>query len=45
MKTSVPNVTYVSMFEFLMQELELRMEVNHLMAIIEYVSDLRSQSD
>ena len=45
MKTNIPKVTYVTMFEFLVQELELRMEINHLMAILEYISEFNAQSD
>jgi hypothetical protein len=45
MKTNIPNVTYITMFEFLLQELEMRMEINHLMAILEFLTEYNAQSD
>jgi hypothetical protein len=31
------------MFEFLLQELELRMEINHLMSLIEFLTDFNAE--
>ena len=45
MKTNIPNVTYITMFEFLLQELELKMEINHLMTILEFVTEYNAQSN
>jgi hypothetical protein len=45
MKTNIPNVTYITMFEFLLQEIELKMEINHLMSIMEFVSDYNAKSN
>ena len=35
-KTNIPNVQYINMFEFLLKELELRIELEHLMSIFEW---------
>jgi hypothetical protein len=45
MKTSIPNVTYITMYEFLLQELEIRMEINHLAQVLEFISDYNAQSN
>ena len=37
LKTNIKNVTYINLFEFLFRELELRIELDHLMTIIEFV--------
>jgi hypothetical protein len=38
-------VTYITMYEFLLQELEVKMEINHLMDILEFVQDFNLQSN
>jgi len=38
MKTNIPNVTYITLFEFLVKELELKVELEHMNAMIEYGS-------
>lgn len=35
-RTDIPNVQYVNWLEFLVKELELRIELEHLMSIIEF---------
>lgn len=37
LKTNIENVTYINLFEFLFRELDLRIELDHLMTIIEFV--------
>ena len=36
MKTNIPNVTYITLFEFLVKELELKVELEHMNAMAEY---------
>ena len=38
MKTNIPNVMYITLFEFLVKELELKVEVEHMNEMIEYGS-------
>ena len=38
MKTNIPNVLYITLFEFLVKELELKVEVEHMNEMIEYGS-------
>ena len=45
MRTGIPKITYITMFEFLIQELELKMEINHLMSILEFLSEYNDQSN
>ena len=40
MKTNIPNVMYITLFEFLVKELELKVEVEHMNEMIEYGSAL-----
>ena len=35
-KTNIPNMQYINWFEFLVKELELRIELSHLMSIVEW---------
>lgn len=35
-KTNVPNVNYFVMIEFLVKELELKMELDHIFAVLEW---------
>ena len=35
-KSNIPNVQYINWLEFLLAELELRIEVDHLMSIFEF---------
>ena len=35
-KTNIPNVQYINLFEFLLKELELKIELDHLMSIFEW---------
>ena len=35
-KTNIPNVQYINLFEFLLKELELKIELEHLMSIFEW---------
>ena len=35
-KTNIPNVQYINLFEFLLKELELKIEIEHLMSIFEF---------
>ena len=35
-KTNIPNVQYINIFEFLVKELELRIELEHLISIFEF---------
>lgn len=43
MKTNIPNVTYITLFEFLVKELELKVEVEHMYAMLEYGSAIGNQ--
>ena len=36
MKTNIPNMQYINWFEFLVKELECRIELSHLMSIVEW---------
>ena len=36
MKTNIPNVVYITLFEFLVKELELKVELEHMNEMIEY---------
>ena len=38
MKTNIPNVLYITLFEFLVKELELKVEVEHMNEMIDYGS-------
>ena len=38
MKTNIPNVMYITLFEFLVKELELKVEVEHMNEMIGYGS-------
>ena len=38
MKTNIPNVMYITLFEFLVKELEFKVEVEHMNEMIEYGS-------
>ena len=37
LKTNIENVQYINWFEFLLKELEIRIEIDHLMSIFEFV--------
>jgi len=45
MRTGIPKITYITMFEFLIKEIELKMEINHLMSILDFLSDYNDQSN
>lgn len=36
-KTNIPNVYYINLYEFLLKELEVSIELEHLFSIIEWV--------
>ena len=36
-KTNIPNVQYINWFEFLLKEMEIAIELEHLMSILEWV--------
>ena len=44
-KTNIPNVQYINWFEFLLKELELRIEVEHLLSIFEFAQDFNEQME
>ena len=43
LRTNIENVTYINLFEFLFRELELRIELDHLMTIFEFVGDFNEK--
>jgi hypothetical protein len=43
MKMNVPNVQYYAMIEFLVKELELKMEMEHIMKITEWIFAVQEQ--
>jgi hypothetical protein len=36
MRLNVPNVLYINLFEFLLQGLEFRLEISHLVLLTEF---------
>lgn len=38
MKTNIPNVQYVTWFEFLIKEMELQIELDHLMEMLSWTA-------
>ena len=42
-KTNIPNVQYINLFEFLLKELELKIEIEHLMSIFEFAQSFNER--
>ena len=40
MKTNIPNVIYITLFEFLVKELEFKVEVEHMNEMVKYSSEI-----
>ena len=45
MKTNIPNMQYINWFEFLFKELEIKIEIDHLMSIFEFVQVFNEKFD
>lgn len=37
-RTDIPNITYINMLEFLVKEIELQVELGHLMSVVRWAS-------